>query len=158
MDMLVRLYDLPPMEEDMKKLEADGIRVIRALPPNREHIVQWIKENSSLFAAGEAECAFSHSIPSIFVALDGNRIAGYACYNATAPDFFGPMKVHESYQKRGIGKVLLLACLHALAQEGYAYAVIGSVGPVEFYQKTVNAEVIENSTPGIYGRMFRPDE
>lgn len=34
--------------------------------------------------------------------------------------------------------------------EGYAYAIIGGVGPVAFYEKCVGARVIPDSTPGIY--------
>jgi hypothetical protein len=33
---------------------------------------------------------------------------------------------------------------------GYAYAIIGGAGPVDFYQKTVGAIEIEGSVPGIY--------
>ena len=34
----------------------------------------------------------------------------------------------DSEQGKGIGKALLLRCLHALRAEGYAYAIIGGVG------------------------------
>jgi hypothetical protein len=39
--------------------------------------------------------------------------------------------------------------------EGYGYAIIGAVGPIEFYQKVVGATVIEDSTPSVYGGMLR---
>lgn len=32
---------------------------------------------------------------------------------------------------------LLLRCLTAMREYGYGYAIIGSVGPVEFYQKNL---------------------
>lgn len=155
MDMLVKLYDLPPLEKEIAKMESAGIKIIRAFPPNRIHVVEWIKQHSSLYAAGEADCCFNHKVPSIFLAVKGNEILGYACYNATAPDFFGPTRVLDEYQGKGIGKALLLASLHALKEEGYGYAIIGSVGPVEFYQRTVGAVVIDGSSPGLYGNMLR---
>ena len=37
-----------------------------------------------------------------------------------------------------------------LRAEGYAYAIIGGVGPVAFYEKCVGARAIPDSTPGIY--------
>jgi len=33
---------------------------------------------------------------------------------------------------------------------GYAYAIIGGVGPASFYEKAVGAKLIEGSDPGIY--------
>jgi hypothetical protein len=37
-----------------------------------------------------------------------------------------------------------------MRDEGYAYAVIGGVGPAEYYRRAIGATVIEGSTPGIY--------
>ena len=33
---------------------------------------------------------------------------------------------------------------------GYGYAIIGGVGPAEFYEKAVGATIIQGSEPGIY--------
>ena len=54
-------------------------------------------------------------------------------------------------RKRGVGRVLLIQCLAALAAEGYAYAIIGGVGPAKFYERSVGAELIAGSSPGIFG-------
>ena len=51
---------------------------------------------------------------------------------------------------RGIGKALLLTALEGLREIGYAYGIIGGVGPAEFYAKACGAVMIEGSTPGIY--------
>ena len=69
---------------------------------------------------------------------------------------FGPVGVREDYRGRGIGKALLLASLHAMAGEKYAYAIIGWVGPIQFYAETVGATVIEGSEPGIFQGILRP--
>jgi len=45
---------------------------------------------------------------------------------------------------------LLLSALHAQRAQGYAYSIIGGVGPAGFYATTVGAVPIEGSTPGIY--------
>ena len=42
-----------------------------------------------------------------------------------------------------------------MAGQGFAYAIIGGVGPVEFYAKSVGAVVIDGSEPGIYGGMLK---
>jgi hypothetical protein len=60
-----------------------------------------------------------------------------------------------SHRGRGIGGALLIAGLWGLADLGYAYGIIGAAGPVEFYQKTVNAIVIPDSVPGVYTDMVK---
>jgi len=37
-----------------------------------------------------------------------------------------------------------------MKQMGYGYAIIGGAGPLEYYKKVAQAEVIEGSVPGIY--------
>jgi hypothetical protein len=54
-----------------------------------------------------------------------------------------------------LGRALLLAVLHAQRAQGYAYAIIGGVGPAEFYARNVGAIPIAGSTPGIYAGMLR---
>jgi len=150
-DMLVNLLRLPPAEELYAELQRKyDVHIRRAMTPDKFRIVEWVKEHSTLSAAGECDTCFSRIPVSCFIATRGQNILGYACYNATAPDFFGPTKVLEDEQGKGIGKALLLASLHALRNEGYAYAIIGGVGPEAFYQKTVGAVLIGGSTPGIY--------
>jgi GNAT superfamily N-acetyltransferase len=86
-----------------------------------------------------------------FVAVERtDTLVGFACYDATCRDFFGPELVAESVRGRGVGTALLLAALHAMRAEGYAYAIIGWASSVDFYRKTVGATAIEGSTPGIY--------
>ena len=51
---------------------------------------------------------------------------------------------------RGIGRALLLSTLHAMSAAGYAYAIVGGAGDVDFYAQTVGAIEIAGSTPGIY--------
>ena len=61
----------------------------------------------------------------------------------------------ESERGKGIGKVLLIKALESLREMGYAYVIIGGVGPAEFYEKAVNAKVIEGSDVSVYERLLR---
>lgn len=149
-DMLVNLLTLPPMEPVNEKLAADGIRIHRALAPDKLRIIDWVREHSGMSAAGEMDVCFAHTPISAFVATRHAQIVGYACYNATAPDFFGPTRVLDELQGKGIGKALLLACLYGLREQGYAYGIIGGVGPAAFYEKCVGATMIPGSSPGVY--------
>jgi len=49
----------------------------------------------------------------------------------------------------------LLEALYALKHEGYAYAIIGGVGPVDFYKNAVDAELINKSDPGAYRDLLK---
>lgn len=149
-DMLVNLLNLPDEREIMERLERDGVAVFRALAPDKLRIVDWVRKNSGESAAGECDVSFNRLPVSCFIAARGKKMLGYACYNATAPDFFGPTRVLDSEREKGIGKALLLRCLRALRDEGYVYAIIGGVGPADFYKKCVGAQLIEGSAPGIY--------
>lgn len=158
MDMLVKLYELPGQEvfAPLKAgLAAEGIAVRRALAPEKHLLVSWVGANYNPHWASEVEKAFCNSPVSGFVAVQNNTILGFCCYEATAKAFFGPTGVVENMQGKGLGKLLLLEGLWGLQALGYAYGIIGGVGPVEFYQKVVGATLIEGSTPGIYKGMLR---
>ena len=152
-DMLVNLLNLPDSAPIVTSLKGKGIQIVRPLPPDKHRVLNWVRENSYASAASECDVCFSHTPPSCYIALCGSDILGYACYNATAPDFFGPTMVLSAYQGQGIGKALLLKSLEALREQGYVYAIIGGVGPAEYYQKCVGAVMIADSTPGVY-RFF----
>ncbi|MFC4600154.1 GNAT family N-acetyltransferase [Cohnella hongkongensis] len=150
-DMLVHLLNLPPCEELLARLEREeGIRIHRALAPDKHRVVEWAAEHSTRSASGEVDVCFARTPVTCYVASRGADILGFACYEATAPNFFGPTRVLDSEQGKGIGKALLLKSLHSMREAGYVYAIIGGVGPAEFYEKTVGAFLIPDSTPGIY--------
>lgn len=153
-DMLVNLLELPSVDELCKKLEKEGIKIARAMTPNLYHVTEFVEKVTGKRAKGEATVCFSRNPVSCFIATKGEDIIGYACYEATMRDFFGPTEVLEEYQKKGIGTALLVRSLEGLRDMGYAYAIIGGVGPKEFYKKTVNAIELENTTPGIYKDML----
>ncbi|HKY51678.1 MAG TPA: GNAT family N-acetyltransferase [Candidatus Limnocylindria bacterium] len=154
-DMLVPLYDLPDASARIEALRAGGIEVRRALAPERHVVVGWVREQFGEAWASECEVSFGRLPISCFRAQRGQEILGFACYDATAKGFFGPTGVLESERAGGIGTALLLLALQAMAAEGYAYAIIGGVGPAGFYQKTVGAVPIAGSTPGIYTHLLR---
>lgn len=149
-DMLVNLMHLPDISEDERKLGKRGIRVFRGIGPDRTKIVDWVRKHDGESAASECDCSFSRNAPTCYVAVCYDQMIGFACYDATAPDFFGPMMVLSEYRGLGIGRILLLRALNSMRENGYVYAVIGGVGPAEFYEKCVHAVKIKDSTPGIY--------
>ncbi|GAA4833060.1 GNAT family N-acetyltransferase [Algivirga pacifica] len=158
MDMLVKLYDLPhpsTWQEKTKQLQLEGIEIRHAIAPEKHVIVDWVREHFNPHWASEVEVAFIQQPVSCIIATHEKQMIGFAAYEATGKTFFGPTGVLQAYRGLGIGKVLLLEALQQLKHMGYAYGIIGGVGPVEFYENVVGATLIENSTPGIYRGMLR---
>ena len=155
-DMLVKLYDLPDSSAIYKKLEEQGIKIMRPMTPNKTKVVEWVRQHFHDGWADEISAAFTKFPVSCFIAYDVNekKMLGFAGYDCTYRDFFGPTGVDETQCGRGIGKALLFRCMEAMRDEGYGYAIIGSAWPVDFYKKMLGATVIEGSIPGIYKDLF----
>ena len=149
-DMLVRLYALPALDPALDALAQHGVTVRRAIAPQKPAVIGWVREKFPS-SVSEVETAFAQVPATCFVASRGSALLGFACYDVTARNFFGPEGVDAAARGQGIGRALLLSALHAQRAQGYAYSIIGGVGPAEFYAKTVGAVPIEGSTPGIYG-------
>lgn len=109
-----------------------------------------MRENFGDFWANEVDIAFSRIPISCYIAQHEKEVIGFACYDAAALGYFGPVGVVEAFRQQGIGKTLMLACLMEMKLKGYGYAIIGWVGPQEFYEKTVGAIAITDSTPRIW--------
>lgn len=153
MDLLVRLYDLPSY--DYSRVAGQGATLRRALPPERGLVADWVEAHFSRHWRSEVEVGFSHQPVDVWLATDASGLLGFACGDVTARGFFGPTGVLETARGRGIGEALLFRTLEDLRDKGFAYAVIGDPGPVEFYKKKLDAMEIPNSKPGIYRDMLK---
>lgn len=150
MDMLVKLYDLPDSGKLKSQLAEAGVSLRRALAPEKHKVIAWVRDNFSEYWASEAEVAFGRQPVSCFIAVKGGKITGFACHDVTCRNFFGPTGVEPKARKGGVGTALLLACLEDMKHAGYGYAIIGGVGPADYYAKAVGAVAIEGSEVGIY--------
>lgn len=156
-DMLVALYRLPEQESGLEKLKAASIVIRRAIAPEKQQVLNWVKAHFNQPWVDECDVAFARQPVTCYIALEHGKMIGFACYEATCRNFFGPTGVSPDARGKGVGTALLLACMHAMRADGYGYAIIGSAGPMDFYKRTLGAVEIENSTPGIYEGMLRAD-
>ncbi|MBI4574525.1 MAG: GNAT family N-acetyltransferase [candidate division NC10 bacterium] len=164
-DMLVKLYALPDVTPLSADLNERGVEIRQAQPSEKRIVAEWVRQHFTESAAAECEAAIEQRPISCFIAVEKQAggppraklydlppemLLGFACYDVVSRGMFGPEGVRADRRGQGIGKALLLTCLHAMKTERYAYAVIGWAGPTEFYAEAVGATLIEGSEPGIY--------
>lgn len=153
MDMIINLY--APMKSFPLP---SGIRIVRALPFEAPQVVAFVKQNFSTDGGWSEEIKGPLHLnnPTIFLALRNKSIVGFCAYDATAKGFLGPLGVSESERGHGIGAALCASALCALKEDGYAYAIVGWVGPQEFYSKNFGAVALNNSfDQSVYSRMIK---
>jgi len=148
-DMLVKLYDLPKNCKELDEL-SKKISFRRPLAAEKSIVNEWVNKEFGDGWKSEVDVSFSRKPITTFIAIQDNQILGFATYDAAYLNFLGPMGVNKSNRKKGLGKALLFLALNSMKEMGYAYAIIGGVGPAEFYEKTFNAKIIDGSDPGIY--------
>ncbi len=153
-DLIVSLYapELETLGQRSGQVEAT-IRPV--LAPERHVVLDWVRRHFSENWASEAAVAIGRQPSSCLIAIRNKELLGFACYDATARGFFGPTGVAENARGQGIGAALLYQSLRAMKSMGYAYAVIGDPGPVQFYRDAVGAVELPFQGRGLYADMLR---
>jgi GNAT superfamily N-acetyltransferase len=141
-DMLCSLLEIPPMGELLDGLQTKGITIRRPNPWEATPLREFTLRHFSQGWADEVAVAFYHQPVTCYVAMREKAILGFAAYECSRRNYFGPTGVDESCRGLGVGRALFLASLHGLREIGYTYAIIGDAGPVDFYRKAVGAVVI----------------
>jgi len=154
-DMLVKLYNLDNDWSFIQQQKKQGVTIRKPIGAEKHYAINWVRETFSEAWASETDMAFSNWPISCFIAQKPKEMIGFACYDSTGLGFFGPIGVAEIWRGKDTGKALLLACLLEMRMKGYGYAIIGSVGPPDFYRKAVGAVVIPDSEPSIWKDWLR---
>jgi predicted N-acetyltransferase YhbS len=149
-DMLVHLLKLPRLDAELDRLRGAGVIIRRGRPYEISRICKFVSEKVAPTWADEISVGFANKPSTVFIAIRDQQLVGFAAYECTTRGFFGPMGVLESERGKHVGRALLIACLHGMRDMGYAYGIIGGVGPAEFYTKAVGATLIPDSSPGVY--------
>lgn len=141
-DMIVGLYNLPTLELP------DNIKIKRAFAGDKETILKFVEQNFQKNWVYEVEHSLMQEVSKCFIATENGEVIGFACYDASARGFFGPIGVADNRRGENIGQALLIRTLNAMKEYGYGYAIIGWVSQAEmFYRKTVDAEYIKGGNP-----------
>lgn len=149
-DMLVRLTDLPPVQEAYECRPGQRVEIRRAMTYEQGRIVAWVEKAFSTAWADECKAGFGMQPVGCFVAATNGRLSGFCCYDCTLRGFAGPVGVDSEWRGLGIGRALLTAVLHAMKGIGYGYCVIGNVAAPEFFRKAAGAALIDIKKRDIY--------
>ena len=162
MDMLIRLYppetaEVAPAAFSFPTLSLDGatVRLRKPIGPEHAVVARWVAEHFSAGWASEVQVALNNRPVSVWIATQRVELLGFACFDATARGFFGPIGVADAMRARGLGAALLRVCLQDMRAAGYGYAVAGGVGAPEFFRRVAGAIDIPDSTPGLYADQLR---
>lgn len=157
-DMLVKLYTLPDKQPLIERLAQQGIVIKRGMSGDMHRAVAFAEEHFNPSWRNSCQNAFARLPSGIFLAVRDKQIIGFACYDVVVRNFFGPTGVTDACRGLGVGKALLLECLHAMRADGYAYAIIGWAEDAQaFYEHAVGATAIPDSFPGAYQGMIDID-
>jgi predicted N-acetyltransferase YhbS len=134
----------PPTGATAEESEPDarGYQVRRASAADREPFARYMAERWTLNWRDESLQAFQHDPISLFLALKGEEIAGFAAYEVSqCMGGFGPTGVSPEHRGASLGRRTLWACLESLQAAGRRVCEIGWVGPVPFYHRACGARL-----------------
>jgi hypothetical protein len=147
-DMLVPLLALPDPQPAIEKARAAGISVRRARAWESPRLASFIAgEHFSPTWAPESANAFGRQPIAVFLAERGGDLVGFAAYDCGLRGIFGPTGVAHKERAGGVASALLLRTLADMRAVGYAYAIIGAVGPAEFYEQVCGAVLLPSAWP-----------
>jgi GNAT superfamily N-acetyltransferase len=146
-DLLVPLYDLPDRPEP-----PDDVMVDRPAACCASGLLEIIGGEFGSGWRSEAGVCILRTPPTMVAAFDtaDGQPLGFCCWDAAALGFLGPVGVFDGHRGKGLGRVLVLSCLHRMRQQGYGYAVVGGAGPEGFFESVCDARPIAGSSGSVY--------
>lgn len=155
-DLLVKLWELPEKAPALKRMAEQNISIKRVIAPDKQRVLSFVQTHFGDGWMHECEAALSTVPSTCYIAVQNKEVIGFACFEATGKDYFGPIGIAPELRAGGVGTALLLMCLHSMWEMGYAYAIIGWADEAKaFYRKTVGAVPIEGGHPAIYQNLIR---
>ena len=153
-DLIAKLYTLREDPALEASLAEKGIRIKRVMPPDFTKVYEFIRDNFALSWADEALAAMMHGV--CYVAVRDKKILSFGCVGAIAPDYAGPGGTIKEARGMGINTAIMQRSYRYLKEQGFQYAVNGSVSPIErkIVERIVDVVAVEDSE-GSYGDLLR---
>jgi GNAT superfamily N-acetyltransferase len=136
-DLLARDWDTSAEEA---RLSRDGLTVRRLRPDDREAFSAWLERQWSPVWHFEGLSSYQRDPISTFIVTFEERICAFASYGVSNfENGFGPTGTEPDMRGRGLGRVLLHACMRDIRALGHQKAEICWVGPITFYARAADA-------------------
>ncbi|GIP37688.1 GNAT family acetyltransferase [Paenibacillus sp. J31TS4] len=123
MDYSLVGYRMPEDVQELKKLrEQEGYRFRQAEDGDLPGLIRFANETFNPDWGRAIREGVLQGIPlsRIFLAFDGGTLVGFCLHGGyeMVPERFGPFGVDPGQQGKGLGKILLHDCLHAMRAQG----------------------------------------
>ncbi len=153
-DLIAKLYTLREDPALEASLEEKGIRIKRVMPPDFTKVHAFIKENFAASWADEALAAMMKGV--CYVAVRDGKMLAFGCVGAIAPDYAGPGGTIPEARGLGINRAIVQKSFRYLKDQGFQYAVNGSVAPAErrIVERVVDVIAVEDSEDA-YANLLR---
>jgi GNAT superfamily N-acetyltransferase len=153
-DLIAKLYTLREDPTLEASLAEKGIRIKRVMPPDFTQVYEFIRDNFAQSWADEALAAMMNGV--CYTAVREGRILAFGCVGAIALDYAGPGGTLPEARGLGINTLLVQKSFRYLKDQGFRYAVSGSVSPAErrVVEKVADVIAVEDSE-GAYGDLLR---
>ena len=153
-DLIIKLYTLredPSLEDSLKE---KGIRIKRVMPADYLQVLKFIRDSFHPAWASEALAAMTNG--ACFVAVRDKKLLAFGCAGANAPDYAGPGGTIPEARGLGINRALVQKSFRYLKDQGFRYAVSGSVSPdeIRIVERVADVIVVEGSK-GAYDDLIR---
>jgi GNAT superfamily N-acetyltransferase len=127
------------LQKKAEKLKRRGIIVSKMEAADENRLLDFVQSEFPLWRI-EVMSMIAHQ--TAFIATTAGEIIGFSGYegNNIGQGWFGPMGVQQKHSAKGVGALLLAACLQHMSNK-YEKAIIPWVGPLCFYSKVVGATV-----------------
>ena len=144
-DLIIKLYTLREDPAAEASLEEKGIRFKRVMSPDFTKVYEFIRDCFAPSWADEALCAMMKGV--CYVAVHDGRMIAFGCAGSIAPDYAGPGGTLPEFCNLGINRVMIQKSFRFLKEQGFQYAVCGSVSPEErrIVEKTADIIIVEDS-------------
>lgn len=129
-------------EEDRYRLDLQRIHIRRARNGDQDTLFAFLDIYWPSWKF-ETNRVFSNMPVSLHLAIKDGTVIGFAAYhgNNVGTGWFGPMGIDPTYQRMGIGSVLLRRCLRDLKKQGFETATIPWAAHIDFYERHANAHL-----------------
>ncbi len=139
--LLVQLSDdvLNHNELNLKPKYKDPFKIYTATKRDSKELVTFVNNEFPGSWSNEVQMAMegaNHNSGSIILRDESSNILGFAAFNGSNPQWFGPMGVKESLRKEGFGRILFYEAIKEMMRRGMKETILPWInGKEEFYPR-----------------------